>query len=426
MSDSRSSVGSFYVLSSSGSRHGPYATEQASELVVGGHVQADTLVWWTGVSSWRPAVEHEALKAALTQLSESQTQLAHGSSFVDDDGTKYKWDDVLKRYVEDDARDDRDGHGGAASASTREQSRPAKPAVTCVYVQNLPRDASAEEVAEVFAKCGILRTDDGGAPRVKVYTDDDGRPKGDALVNYMLAPSVQLACQLLDGTWLRGGSVRGDGEPDAPLRVEEASFQQKDRQGNDAGKGSKRAAKEVLTPAEKRARIQSEQRRAKLLGWEGEDNLEPATDVTVVLYNAFDAEEMARLVEEANARSVASGVARALPRGLRHPVWEELTDDVFRGAEEVGPVEHMKVFPLHPRGAIRIRFKFPRDAARCVGVMHGRYFGGRQLSAELWDGTTNHAKERVDVQSARDADEAERLEAFMDAVEEEEEDGSGA
>ena len=121
-----------------------------------------------------------------------------------------------------------DGDGDLPPTTSRQA--PAKrargaPPVTCVYVQNLPPDATAQEVAAAFAKCGVVRVDDEGAPRVKLYKDErTGAPNGTALVNYMQAPSVQLAVNILDGTYLRGGFTRGEGDHQDAMKVEQAQF----------------------------------------------------------------------------------------------------------------------------------------------------------------------------------------------------------
>ena len=35
-------------------------------------------------------------------------------------------------------------------------------------------------------------------------------------------------------------------------------------------------------------------------------------------------------------------------------------------------------------------FKEAESAAACVAAMNGRWYGGRQLAVEVWDGVTNY------------------------------------
>lgn len=86
-------------------------------------------------------------------------------------------------------------------------------------MSNLPLDISAAEVQEYFAKCGVIAEDASGSKRVKLYYDDDGKFKGDALVTYFKPESVPLALQLLDETEL----TRADGRPSPLIRVQVVS-----------------------------------------------------------------------------------------------------------------------------------------------------------------------------------------------------------
>ena len=48
----------------------------------------------------------------------------------------------------------------------------------------------AAAVLQVFQKCGMVKEDDEGRKRVKIYRDKEGRQKGDGLVTYLKEPSV--------------------------------------------------------------------------------------------------------------------------------------------------------------------------------------------------------------------------------------------
>jgi len=94
-------------------------------------------------------------------------------------------------------------------------------------VTSLPLDVTISEVASVFSKYGVIAEEiDSGAPRIKLYHDDNGKPKGDALVVYFRPESVSLAIQMLDDTDFRLG-VEG---PAGKMRVKEADWSYKKQQ----------------------------------------------------------------------------------------------------------------------------------------------------------------------------------------------------
>jgi HIV Tat-specific factor 1 len=76
-------------------------------------------------------------------------------------------------------------------------------------------------------------TDDEGNPKIKLYTDESGTFKGDALVSYFKGESVDLAVTLFDDTELEMGSGEGN------IHVSKAEY--KNKPSRDEEREEKRA-----------------------------------------------------------------------------------------------------------------------------------------------------------------------------------------
>lgn len=225
-------------------------------------------------------------------------------------------------------------------------------AATSVYVTGLPADATEDEVTAYFAKCGIiLPSADTGRARVKLYEDENGRFKGDALVTYAMAPSVENAVTLLDGAPLRYGGTS--------LHVQRASFEHKDAaQIRDAvrraaGEGTKRQRR----VGGAQALVQ------EALSWAEDGQGSSRAQRIVILRNVFDA---------ANAD------------------YDLIREDMQDGCADFGDVKNITVFEGSPEGAVAVKFATATEAKECIRVMDNRWYDKRRISAVFFDGVTDY------------------------------------
>ena len=118
---------------------------------------------------------------------------------------------------------------------------------TAVYITNLPLDIDVEEVQSIFSRCGVIAEEiDRGRPRIKLYTDDQDNFKGDALIVYFRAESVNLAIQMLDDTDFRLGQPA----PGGKMKVVAADFSYK-AQKDAPVKSSEKDKKKIIKKTQK-------------------------------------------------------------------------------------------------------------------------------------------------------------------------------
>lgn len=112
---------------------------------------------------------------------------------------------------------------------------------------SIPLDADADEINQAFSKCGVIAEEiDSGKPRIKMYEDDQGKFKGDALVVYFRPESVNLAIQMLDDSDFRFGEQGAMGR----MKVQAADFSYKSQQEAPAKK-NKGDLKKVIKRTQK-------------------------------------------------------------------------------------------------------------------------------------------------------------------------------
>jgi len=204
----------------------------------------------------------------------------------------------------------------------------------------LPEDVTEEEVVEFFSKCGLIKKDPETAnPKIKIYRDDSGIAKGDGLVCYYRAESVDLAFKILDGAEIKPGHT---------IKLQEAVFEQK---GDFVPTNRKPS---------KKAKLYNQK---KELTWEDDDN------VHIILKHAFDLTE-------------------AKDGGIQF--FDEVKEDIRAECQKLGDVASVKIFQRNPEGVVAVKFKDHESATKCLQKMNGRWFGGKQLIVQYYDGWTNY------------------------------------
>lgn len=74
----------------------------------------------------------------------------------------------------------------------------------------------------------------------------------------------------------------------------------------------------------------------------------------------------------------------------------------------------VKLYHTHPDGIVSLKYSTADAAQQCIKVMDGRFFGGRQVKAHLWDGFSNY---HVEKKAETAEEQARRLERFAQELE---------
>ncbi|KAI9359038.1 hypothetical protein BD770DRAFT_320151 [Pilaira anomala] len=241
--------------------------------------------------------------------------------------------------------------------SKRPKREPLKKVVTSVYVTGIPTDVTVEEMKTTFSKCGVIMEDlETGEPKIKIYRDEQGNSKGDALVSYFKEESVPLAIDLLDEAELRPGQAS------TKMHVSKAVFKEKEIPAEEKKKS-------MTGKAMAKKKIQQLKRKLDWVDEEGGKKQEKFSKI-VILKNMYTQEEL-----------------DADPTLLL-----ELKEDVREECEKLGEVTNVILYDKSPGGIISVRYKETESADACVLLMNKRFFGGRQISAEIFDGKTKYLK----------------------------------
>jgi HIV Tat-specific factor 1 len=251
-----------------------------------------------------------------------------------------------------------------------------------VYVTGLPHDATVDEVAQVFSrKCGVIAEEiDSGRPRIKLYTDAKGEFKGDALIVFFKAPSVDMAITLLDDTEFRFGELGGSGR----MRVMAADASYKKTKVEEAGSAVAKDKERAKSSARDKMKIikKTQKLDARLADWD--DDVPSALQEAGTGLGGNRPQKVVILKHMFTLQELEEDPAAIL----------DIKEDIREECAKLGEVTNVVLYDLEEEGVASVRFR-EEDAARaCVELMDGRSFAGQTVVAYLSEGKEGFKKSK--------------------------------
>lgn len=200
----------WYYLSRARERKGPVSGMALARMVSTKDLDGTAMVWSPQFGeTWKPMAQVPELKAMIRRVQSATAERPDGDAeagahrYVTPNGEELVFDATAKKWVSNKA----DGAGAAAlgaengkaakapsaadeearaaKSRKRERSRNSKKRKSreaamrkILYVTGLPGDATERELSDLFSKYGVFQLDlETGDPRIKLYRDEEGKPK---------------------------------------------------------------------------------------------------------------------------------------------------------------------------------------------------------------------------------------------------------
>ncbi|ORX94269.1 hypothetical protein BCR34DRAFT_669715 [Clohesyomyces aquaticus] len=223
-----------------------------------------------------------------------------------------------------------------------------------IYVTGLPLDATVDEIAEVFGRyCGMIAVGTEGEKRVKLYKDEDGNFKGEALIVFFRKESIAQAMRMLDEQPLRIGSGQN-------MKIQEADMSYK-KNVNAQLKGMTKKAH-----VKNRAAMERE-----VNDWSEDEPLlasKPLDEKKMNKHNRFVIVKRAFTLEE-----IQDNPALIL----------DIKQDLREEAEKHGEVTNVVLYDKEPEGVVTVRFKEFSSTEGFIRATDGRFYAGQQLESTV-------------------------------------------
>jgi len=239
---------------------------------------------------------------------------------------------------------------------------------TSVYVAGLPQSITWAQMDLLFSPFGRVK-------RIKVYRDDAGKPKGDALVTYVKQGSVASAIQKMNGHTIA---------PGMKLHVSPADFSHKD-QSVDGGEDEDGVAEDE---AESSGGGVGRANDAEDVDGQGMEAVEAL--VGPLKDEDFDEDGVPRftpLPDECRPEQCPTCVLRnvytAEQAASTSSFLDDLEAEILRECIQFGSVVCV-VTPSQPYyvGAVCVTFEDIQAAQHCGEVMDGRFFDYRTMQVQ--------------------------------------------
>lgn len=248
-------------------------------------------------------------------------------------------------------------------------------------------------------------------PKIKIYVDEAGQPKGDCSICFNAESSAEMALSVLDGGYIRPSSK--------PLSVTRAEFHKRETPAPGSGSSA------ITQPPRKKAMLThaqikvSQNAMAQALAWNEDDDVGVSKSKAlkiVVIENMFSPQQV-----------------DADYKGEDSSFFNDLEKDIAAEGEKCGQIDKITVFSRSPQGAVIIKFCTSYAAQECVRVFDGRIYDGKKLRCKFWDGVMDYTAVSVpqggqggsagsgESAPGRDADDS-RLDAFGDWLDNEQDD----
>nr|ACO11180.1 HIV Tat-specific factor 1 homolog [Caligus rogercresseyi] len=252
---------------------------------------------------------------------------------------------------------------------------------TKVYVSGLPESISEEKFISMMSRFGVIETDvrNENKPKIKLYRDSNGIPKGDALCSFVMVESVDLAIQILDDSLYEDGRSR--------ISVERARFQMKGE-----------AYKPELKPKKLRKKELDKLRKTKdkKLAWD------------------FDVPRGLESRPKCHKVLVISNLFTPLDFNEEPEKIFEVKGKVKSACEKFGSIRKVEIFDQHPEGVGLVFFRDFEETDVAIDMLNGRLLNGRAIKTVHWDGKTKYENKETQ------EEEMKRLHVWNKFLEEEE------